>query len=236
MLQRWEQLLFLHWHFDPEVVQATLPRGLHVDCDGGRAWVGVVPFFMRGVRPRFAPAIGWLSDFLELNVRTYVHDPAGRPGIYFYSLDCNQPVAVEAARRLFHLRYEHATMTAAASADGWVEYAAQRAGAEESSHFRYRASGAPEPASEGSQLFFLLERYRLFATDTHGEQLQAMRVWHTPYRIRPVEVVRWSDLPLRQAGFISPQRAPDHWCMADSVEVEAFSPERVEGGSLAGST
>lgn len=71
LLQRWENLLFLHWRFEPEAVQATLPPGLTVDTHEGWAWVGVVPLFMRDVRPRFVPPVPLVSDFLELNVRTY---------------------------------------------------------------------------------------------------------------------------------------------------------------------
>src|SRR3954470_607640 len=93
--QRWEELLFLHWRWDPDAVQATLPPGLTVDTCQGAAWLGLVPLFMRNVHPRFVPAVSWMSDFLEVNLRTYVFDSRGRPGIYFYSLDCDQPVVVE---------------------------------------------------------------------------------------------------------------------------------------------
>jgi hypothetical protein len=128
MYQRWAELLFLHWVWDPAAVQRTLPRGLTVDTFDGRAWIGLIPFFMQAVRPRFCPTVPGLSDFMELNVRTYVHDAAGRPGVWFYSLDCNQGLAVRLARGLFHLRYEHAVMQAARLRDGGMDYRAQRRG------------------------------------------------------------------------------------------------------------
>src|SRR4051794_23166725 len=71
MYQRWEQLLFLHWKWDPIQIQMTLPPGLTVDTFENSAWVGLVPLFMRNVRPRFVPAVPLVSDFLELNLRTY---------------------------------------------------------------------------------------------------------------------------------------------------------------------
>ncbi len=110
MHQRWRALLFAHWRIDPDAIQKTLPVGLHVDTCDGSAWLGVVPFFMDAVRPAFLPALPWLSWFQELNVRTYVHDEKGVPGVWFYSLDCNQPLAVAIARTLFHLNYRHAAM------------------------------------------------------------------------------------------------------------------------------
>jgi uncharacterized protein len=225
MFQRWEQLLFLHWRYDVETVQATLPPGLTVDAWNGSAWIGLVPLFMRDVRPKFVPPIPVLSDFLELNLRTYVYDAAGRPGIYFYSLDCDQPLAVEAARRLLHLRYEHAAMQAAVGLDGEVNFEARRAGTVMKTTFRYRPLGVASEAAEDSLEFFLIERYRLFATDPHGEQMHTIRVCHPPYRIRAAHVVHWGDATLRLAGFAAPEREPDHICAADPQQVEVFAPE-----------
>ena len=84
MYQRWEELLFLHWPVEPQVVAKVLPPGLAVDTYKGRAWLGVVPFSMRDVRPRFLPAVPGLSSFPELNLRTYVVDELGRPGVWLY--------------------------------------------------------------------------------------------------------------------------------------------------------
>ncbi len=109
MFQSWRHLLFLHWSWDPAAIQATLPAGLHVDTHHGHAYLGVVPFWMDAVRPRFCPPVPGLSWFLELNLRTYVHFADGTPGVWFYSLDCNNPIAVQLARTLFSLPYVHAT-------------------------------------------------------------------------------------------------------------------------------
>ena len=98
MHQRWEKLLFLHWTLNPKELQRTLPGGLSVDTWQGEAFVGITPFFMRNVRPPRLPSLAWVSNFQELNVRTYVKDRFGVPGIWFYSLDCNQPFAVIGAR------------------------------------------------------------------------------------------------------------------------------------------
>jgi uncharacterized protein len=227
MLQRWEHLLFLHWRYDVSTVQASLPPGLTVDAWNGSAWIGLVPLFMRDVRPRFVPAIPLLSDFLELNLRTYVFDAKGRPGLYFFSLDCDQPLAVETARKLLYLRYEHAAMQAAVSTDGEVNLEAQRVGSILRTTFRYRGFGVATEAAEDSLDFFLLERYRLFSSDKNGEQLHSIRVCHPPYRIRPAHVIHWGDAMLRLAGFASPEREPDHVCATEPQDVEVFAPERV---------
>lgn len=228
MYQRWEQLLFLHWKWDADEVQASLPPGLAVDTWDGAAWLGLVPLFMRNVRPRFVPAVPAISDFLELNVRTYVMDASGRPGVYFYSLDCNHPLAVETARRFLFLRYEHAEIEANVDEAGWVNFACRRKGADEQAAYRYHPFGPASEAAPETIEFFLVERYRLFASDPAGEQLNSIRICHAPYRIRQAQVFQWGDVPLRQAGFNPCGRAPDHICMTEPVDLETFAPERIE--------
>jgi uncharacterized protein len=229
MLQRWERLLFLHWRWDVDVVQRMLPPGLTVDTFQGAAWLGIVPLFMRNVRPRFVPAVPLVSDFLELNVRTYVYDRDGRPGLYFFSLDCDQPLAVETARRLLHLRYEHAAIAAKIDGDGVVDFESQRTDTKEKAKFRYQIVDAPpEEAKQESLEYFLLERYRLFASDDDGGRLTSIRVCHAPYRIKRAVIFEWSDRPLRLDGFEAVDRAPDHVCAAEPLDVEVFAPDKVE--------
>ncbi|GCE22874.1 YqjF family protein [Dictyobacter kobayashii] len=104
MKQSWHELLFAHWPLAPATLQALLPDGFKVDTFEGEAWVGVVPFRMSGVRPRGLFAVPSLSNFPELNVRTYVSRD-GQPGVYFFSLEAANPIAVALARSIFHLPY-----------------------------------------------------------------------------------------------------------------------------------
>lgn len=197
MRQRWKDLLFLHWKLPVDEIQRTLPPGLMVDVFDGAAWVGIVPFFMEAVRPAGLPALPWLSSFLELNVRTYVRDAAGRPGVWFYSLDCNRWPAVELARRGFHLAYQHATMSASKAPDGHISYQCQRrpvAGHLEAD-YRYRGRGATFLAAGGSLEFFLTERYRLFSWHPRRCRLYTGEVWHDPYPLQEAEVAQWSAVP-----------------------------------------
>jgi uncharacterized protein YqjF (DUF2071 family) len=198
--QRWNDLLFLHWKVDPQIVQATLPTGLIVDTYQGAAYLGIVPFFMERVRPRWLPPVPGLSWFQELNVRTYVHDEQGRPGVLFYSLDCNQPIAVWIAQRAFHLPYFHARMSATRTVKQ-VDYHCQRKDWPEAGlDFSWRMPGETREAVPGSLEFFLVERYYLF-TSTPDGQLYSGQVHHRPYRICDAEVLAHSTVPATQAGF-----------------------------------
>lgn len=220
MHQRWQDLLFLHWSCDPAVIQATLPAGLQVDTHEGLAWVAIVPFVMRGIRPRGLPAVPGISDFLELNLRTYVHDAAGRPGVWFYSLDCNQSLAVWTARTFFHLPYQRADMSRSVHADGLQHYRSQRRGDPAVSTFTYQLTGTPRQAVPGTLEFFLAERYLLFAATPRG--LRLGRVHHAPYPLVDAQVESWDTHLFRLAGLPEPGRPPDHVLGSPGVSVRIW--------------
>lgn len=228
MYQQWRDLLFLHWEYSAAAIQATLPDGLFVDSFDGKAYLGVVPFFMRNIRPRFLPAVPGISNFMELNLRTYVHDPAGVPGVWFYSLDANQWLAVEVARRLFHLPYEHAKMNSIRTRRGAIRYESARIGGGRylpPCVFEYAAGEKLPPAASGSLEFFLVERYHLYAGA--GGRLQRGTVFHRPYPLCRARVTAWDEHLLLINGFTATGRPPDHSIMSRGVDVSAFPLVRV---------
>lgn len=198
--QLWSDLLFLHWRVSADAVQATLPSGLFADTFEGDAYIGIVPFLMERVRPAWLPPLPWISWFLELNVRTYVHDGNGQPGVWFYSLDCNQPVAVAIAQSFFHLPYLHARMRATRS-DRTIRYRCQRRGQDgEPWCYEWSPGTHAAPAAPGTLEFHLIERYVLYSVDREN-RLHQGRVHHTPYRIHTPVVSSLSTGPARLAGF-----------------------------------
>src|SRR5215468_8183070 len=108
MAMRWHDLLFLHWPMPARVLGPMLPSGLELDTFDGSAWIGVVPFRMTGVRARFFPQFAGMT-FPEINVRTYVK-AGGKSGVWFFSLDAANRIAVGVARAWFHLPYFRASM------------------------------------------------------------------------------------------------------------------------------
>ncbi len=232
MFQTWRHLLFLHWTWDPAAIQATLPRGLFVDTFAGAAHLGVVPFWMDRVRPRFLPPVPGLSWFLELNLRTYVHTADGTPGVWFYSLDCNNPVAVTLARRLFSLPYVHARQSgarpAASSPGAEARFRSRRHGASLENRFAYGAApgGEPAPAALGTLEYFLAERYLLFASRPDGT-LFSGRVWHEPYALAPARVGEAVTTLFEDNGFPAPGRPADHAMVSPGVKVRVHGLRRV---------
>src|ERR1700682_5420336 len=124
MAQSWHDLLFAHWQVNAAALRPHIPAQLAIDTFEGKAWLGVVPFRMSGVRLRWTPALPWLSAFPELNVRTYV-TAQDKPGVWFFSLDAANAVAVAAARLSFHLLYFNARMRCE-EREGWIHYLSER--------------------------------------------------------------------------------------------------------------
>jgi len=228
MYQTWKELLFLHWEIAPEVIQKTLPEGLHVDTFEGKTYIGIVPFFMRNIRPAYLPAVPWISNFLETNVRTYVHDENGNPGVWFYSLDANQGLAVWLARTFFKLPYFKATMSAKWQKDKTaLLYKTRRNGAKKGSFFNYETEGNYREAVEGTLEFFLLERYLLFSWNARKKQLMKGQVVHVPYQFTETKVDQWDDELLLLNQFKSTKRPPDIMQYAPGVDVDVYAIEKV---------
>jgi uncharacterized protein YqjF (DUF2071 family) len=82
MHQTWLNLLFAHWPVDPALIRPLIPAGLALDLWENRAWIGVVPFAMRGIAHRSGLPIPGATAFPELNLRTYVTRD-GKPGVWF---------------------------------------------------------------------------------------------------------------------------------------------------------
>ncbi len=228
MYQSWQKLLFLHWQVDPGQIQKMLPEGLFVDTFKNRAYVGIVPFYMWNIRPRYLPALPWVSYFLELNVRTYVHDAKGVPGVWFFSLDTNQPLAAYFGSRFFYMPYTQAQMKAERRDEGIVHYQCQRKGTpeEEKSEYIYRGVTDPSPAVPGTLEYFLAERYLLYAVNPKNGALYSGRVFHQSYPLQKAEVSRFSISPIKQAGICGVDGNPVHALYSEGVDVQAYALEK----------
>jgi uncharacterized protein YqjF (DUF2071 family) len=106
--QSWRDVGFVHWPFEPEVVQRALPPRLVVDTHAGSAWVSIVCFSTTCRLLGSVPLPGPLQ-FPETNVRTYVHGPDGHDGLFFFSLDVTNRANVVLGRAT-GLRYRLADM------------------------------------------------------------------------------------------------------------------------------
>jgi uncharacterized protein YqjF (DUF2071 family) len=207
MTQTWNDLLFAHWPVDKEALRTLVPAGFELDLFDGRGWIGVVPFHMTNVAPRFVPALPWISAFPELNVRTYVR-VGDKPGVYFFSLDAGNPVAVGAARTILNLPYFSAIMTVASDGDGSIRYESRRASQPPAEFIgRYRGFGDRRPPLRGTLEYFLTERYCLYAVD-HAFRAYRLDIHHPPWPLESAEAEIGRNTMAEAAGLRLPAMAP----------------------------
>lgn len=222
--QRWSRLVFLHWRVPRAALRAAVPPALDLDLWQDEAWVGIVAFHVSHMRPSFLPPLPVLSRGDEINVRTYVRR-AGEPGLWFFSLDIDNPLAVWGARIAYRLPYCRArtrmradgarTSLVAERTD--TRAVPARFAAEWETGAR-RASPAP-----GTREHFLLHRFTLFAGD--AAQWRA-EIRHRPWPLRDVRVLRLESTLLAAQGLAPLDEAPLVHAQAQPFDVAIYAPER----------
>lgn len=181
----WHEVVFLHFAVAPEKLQPWVPFDL--DLYEGMAYVSLVAFTMRDLRPRIGGAMLFkpIATHEFLNVRTYVKH-GGERGIYFLAEWLPNLLAVMLGPTVFGLpyrwgrqQYEHDPMS---GFRGVVEDRWSR------SALRYTAAEAKDVmlsiAEPGSVTEFLVERYTAFTRYVGWRRF--FRVWHPPWPLMPI--------------------------------------------------
>ncbi|MGE5245129.1 MAG: YqjF family protein [Betaproteobacteria bacterium] len=205
MTQTWHDLLFAHWPCELRALAAVVPAPLELDLHDGRPWIGIVPFRMTNVAPRGMPAPRWMSEFPELNVRTYVR-AAGKAGVYFFSLDAANRLAVAAARALFGLPYHFANMQVEES-NGTIRYRSRRARGDAEFIATYAPNGTAFEPQPGTLEYFLTERYCLHTVDSKS-RVRTVDIHHAPWALQPAAARIDANSMAAAAGLALPDRAP----------------------------
>ena len=204
--QEWHDALFLHYQVDPAALRSLVPQELKLDFFEGKAWISVVAFTMQNVRPRWLPGWSAVSDFHEVNLRTYVRDRNGIAGVYFLSIDAAKWVSVALARLLSTLPYRKAQITRRQHAGNWFE-----ASTGMGMHLQVNCRGT-EPITCPMELDrWLVERYALF--ECYRDSVWCYEIHHLPW---PLQMLRIDQLLLTPAADITLFEFPDepdlaHW-------------------------
>ncbi|HVF57946.1 MAG TPA: DUF2071 domain-containing protein [Pyrinomonadaceae bacterium] len=223
--QWWGKLLFMHWPVPAELLRPLVPRPLTLDTFEGRAWLGVVPFTMWGIRQSLLPPLPGTSAFHELNVRTYVHFE-GTPGVWFLSLDAANALAVWGARQFFHLPYFNARMNLRQQGNR-ITFQSRRTHrdsppAEFEAVWTY--GDALAPSETDSLAFFLTERYCLYAA--HNEELYRCRIHHERWPLRRAALLSLHSTMTEAHGLPTPDGPPLlHY--AEALKTDIWPPERL---------
>jgi uncharacterized protein YqjF (DUF2071 family) len=219
ILQVWRNLTFLHWRYDVAELARSIPRGLTLDTFDGSAWVGLVPFTLAGVQPYGIPALPWISEFPETNVRTYVRDADGHAGVWFFTLEADRLAAVLMARVWYHLPYRWAKMHVQRSGST-VDYRSVRS--------RLFGQGITEigieigAASKATDLDnFLTARFRLY-TAVKGRVAYA-QIEHEAWPLREAKLTKLKETLMENSGVTRPIGEPlVHYCEELRVKAGAL--------------
>jgi uncharacterized protein YqjF (DUF2071 family) len=202
MFMRWHDLVFLHWPVAPEILRPLIPRDVDLDTFDGQCWIGVVPFHMSGVRLRYTP---FSFAFPELNVRTYVKTD-GRPGVWFFSLDAANWLAVRAARKM-NLPYYDAEMRVETTGEE-IEYRSARLRQGDANFAAsYRPIGPIYHAPRGTLDHWLTERYRLYAA-FKSQKVVYGDIHHRQWPLQAAEAEIRTNTMTRPVGVKLPDTRP----------------------------
>jgi uncharacterized protein len=205
MVQSWIDLLFAHWPLAPAALRRLVPQPLQLETFDNSAWLGLTPFRVVGLRPRWLPPLPGTASFPELNLRTYVRYRDVR-GVYFFTLEAAAPLAVFAARLAYRLPYRRARMRVVEEA-GWTNYHSVRRDGGAAFAGRYRSVGPARMAQPGSLEEFLVERYALYTVLRSGRVLRG-DIHHGAWRLQPAEARIERNNVAAAHGITLPEKGP----------------------------
>ncbi len=227
MKQGWYDLAYIHYRYKVEEVARILPPGLEVDVCDGSAWVGLIPFSMRGIGVPVLPAVPYLGSFPEVNVRTYVRRN-GVPGVWFCSLDINRLVPTIVARTTYTLPYCFGKASNKRVGDELHTSVVRkwpRGSAETKIQLKIL-----EPIVEPSPLeIFLSARWGLYTT-TRGGALRYAPISHERWPLQRAKIISLDDSLVQAAGFDSPRtdtNGEPNVMFSSGVLVRVGLPKRV---------
>ena len=222
MEHHWGKLLFMHWPVPAKSLRPLIPERLAIDTWEGEAWVGVTPFTLWGVRLSFTPSVPFLSEFHELNVRTYVHLD-GVPGVWFLSLNANSVATVIGARAFYHLPYFNAEINLE-ERGRTIHYDLRRTDDEAEFHAAWVIGEELGEAQPDSLEFFLVERYCLYSA--FKDKLYRARIHHPPWPLRAARLSSHRSTMIESDGLPKPSGDPLlHY--AEALEVSVWPPKEV---------
>ena len=224
MYQSWRNLLFMHWRLPVQELRPHIPEPLEIDTFDGSAWIAITPLSLWNVRPIFVPPVPFVSEFLEINVRTYVHYE-NVPGVWFFSLDANSWFAVAGARLFYLLPYHIAEMESE-RVDQTIDFRSERQDGKGGS-FNARWTSTSENlamSTPGSLEFFLTERYCLYTASRRD--IYRCRIHHQPWKLGAATVESF-ETDLFAANELPTPAGSPLLHATEPVDVEVWGLERI---------
>ncbi|WP_299311945.1 DUF2071 domain-containing protein [uncultured Aquimarina sp.] len=189
--QEWNSAFFLHWRVDYSELKKFVPKELEIDLFEGSAWVSLVAFSMEKIRPKYLPYFPPISNFNEINIRTYIKS-GKKTGVYFLSIEGAKKISCKIAKKISDLPYRYSKMKRTTNT-----YASFNKDYKDC--FKIQFKIGKEHNTKSRLDIWLTERYALFQ-DTN-DSINEYEIHHPEWSLQEIEIKsltinypRFSDL------------------------------------------
>lgn len=176
--QEWNNAVFLHWQVELAELEKYIPKGLEIDLFEGKPWVSIVAFTMEKIRPRNLPPFPPISNFDEINIRTYVK-ANNKSGVYFLSIEGGTNISCIIAKKISELPYRFSEIKRTKG-----KYSSSNSEFNDTLNINYKVKNRINIKSKLDK--WLTERYALFQ-DT-SEAINEFEIHHLEWSINEIEI------------------------------------------------
>jgi uncharacterized protein YqjF (DUF2071 family) len=214
--QEWNNAIFLHFKVDLEELKKHVPKELEIDLFQGESWVSIVAFTMEKIRPKNIPAFSPISNFHEINIRTYVK-MNNKTGVYFLSIEGGTKLSCKIAKFISNLPYRYSIIERSSK-----HYSSINLKFKDELCFEFEIGKQIEHKSEIDN--WLTERYALFQeTDNYINEYE---IHHLPWLINDVEIKSLKCFYPRFKNLLN--NKPDKMQYSKGVKVLAWGKNRIK--------
>lgn len=214
--QEWNDAVFLHWEVDLQELQKLVPDDLEIDLYNGKPWVSLVAFTMENIRPRNTPAFSPISNFHEINIRTYVKKD-NKTGVYFLSIEGGNQLSCKIAKAISELPYRYSKMTRQGTS-----YNSENLECNDKLHLKYEVGQQLKEKGELDK--WLTERYALFQdSETSINLFEIHHIQWPTYEIDIKEI----DVEYRRFNDLL-NNLPDKKHYSTGVQVIAWDKKKIK--------
>ncbi|MFN8250139.1 MAG: DUF2071 domain-containing protein [Ferruginibacter sp.] len=214
--QEWNNALLLHWKVPFEDLRKLVPQSLIIDTFNGDCFISLVAFTMQRIRPKYLPSVSFVSDFNEINLRTYVSND-NKPGVYFLNIEGGKTFSVLVAKLLSKLPYEKADIKR--SDNLFTSKNIQKG-----FHFDTEFTIKDDLHSKTNLDKWLTERYCLYLNSS--DQLYRYDIHHKEWKIKSVDIQKLK-VAYKIGDIDLSVRLPDYTHYSEGVQVIAWRRRRL---------
>jgi len=214
--QEWNNAIFLHWQVELDELKKFVPPELEIDIFNGNPWVSVVAFTMERIRPKYLPPFPPVSNFDEVNIRTYVKSK-DKTGVYFLSIEGGTDLSCKIAKRISELPYRYSKIIR-------TENQYQSSNSEFQDNLKIKYAIGKELTEKSKLDKWLTERYALFQ-DT-DRMINEFEIHHLEWPINEIELEK-VELDYQRFGTLI-NNNPNKVQYSKGVKVLAWGKNKIE--------